>query len=335
MPRLAYVGTGGTISALGVDSFDLLDYASTDMRVTAQELIARSGLQGRLADILPVEFRNIDSTAITHDDWHALVRLCRDLARDPALDGIVIGHGTASLEETAYVLSLTLDLTIPVVLTGAMRPLSGISTDAFANLAAAVRLACAAAPGVFVVMNDEIHAPRHVTKAHNLGMGAFRSATFGPVGHVTGASLQLRRGGEGGHAGADDGAGGKSGFCGDLLRHLPRVDIVYSHVGADGALIGAAVAAGARGIVSAGFGPGMATPREADALRQAVACGVAVVQSSRIAAGEVVDSAKARAGGIIAAGDLGPPKARILLALCLARGDGQAAIAEAFRQQMG
>ena len=324
LPKIAFVGTGGTIASIGEDQFDLLDYTATDQRLDSVRLIEKTGLQGAIATIVPVNFRQIDSTAITFDDWAYLADLCHALAEDPDLEGIVIGHGTASLEETAFLLSLVLDIAIPVVVTGSMRPLTGISSDAPANLAAALRVAVARArqPGVLVVINDEIHTPRAVTKAHTLRLGAFQSPWFGPLGYVDGPQVNLTR---------EALVASQGKFARDLLRSLPRVDIVYSYVGTDGHAIGAFVAAGARGIVSAGFGPGMTTPGETRALADAVSAGVVVVQSARTGAGHVVDSKHHRSLGIIAGNDLNPQKARILLALCLARGDSPRDIEQVFQ----
>lgn len=323
LPKIAFIGTGGTISSIGADQFDLLDYNAGEERLDAVSLVERVGLQGTIADIVPVNFRQIDSTAMTPDDWADLADLCTRLAEGSELKGIVIGHGTASLEETAWVLSLVLDLDIPVVLTGSMRPLTGISTDANANLAAAIRVAAAShlPPGVFVTVNDEIHAPRSVTKTHTLRLGAFQSPWTGPLGFVDGPHVRLTR---------VEPVRPRT-FPHALLRDLPRVDIAYSHVGADGCAINAFVAAGARGIVSAGFGPGMATPAETAALADAVKTGLTVIQSARTGAGLVVDSARHRSLGIIAGGDLNPQKARILLALCLARGDSRDEIERLFQ----
>lgn len=322
--RIAFIGTGGTIASIGADPLDLLDYSATGERVNAATILRLTGLENLIAGIVPVDFRNIDSTAISFTDMADLAELCRDLAADPALGGIVIGHGTASLEETAWFLSLVLDLAIPVVVTGSMRPLSGLSSDAAANLAAAVYVA--AAPqrrgGVYVVFNSEIHAPRRVTKTHTLRLNAFQSPGFGPIGTIDGSVV---------HWEATDRPGAATIFPAHLARHMPRVDIVYSHTGADGAAVRAFVAAGAKGIVSAGFGPGLGSPAEIDAFADAVAAGIIVVQSSRTGAGPVVDSAHHRKLGIIAGNDLSPQKARILLALCLARGDDAATIEKVFQ----
>jgi L-asparaginase len=322
LAKIAFIGTGGTIASIGTDQFDLLDYNASQQRLDAAALIERIGIQGTIADIRPVNFRQIDSTAITSGDWADLAEICCQLAEDSSLRGIVIGHGTASLEETAWVLSLVLDLKIPVILTGSMRPLTGISTDAHANLAAALRVTIAptTGPGVFVVINDEIHDPKTVTKTHTLRLGAFQSPWAAPIGYVDGTEVRFqqvkkRR---------------NKPFARDLLREMPRVDISYSHVGADGCAINSFIAAGAKGIVSAGFGPGMATPAETAALHEAVNAGLVVVQSSRTGAGLVVDSAHHQSLGIIAGGDINPQKARILLSLCLAAGYSHGDIAEVF-----
>lgn len=323
--RIAFIGTGGTIASIGADPLDLLDYSATGERVNAATILRLTGLENLIAGIVPVDFRNIDSTAISFTDMADLAELCRDLAAESALGGIVIGHGTASLEETAWFLSLVLDLAIPVVVTGSMRPLSGLSSDAAANLAAAMQVAVAAqrrGGGVYVVLNDEIHAPRRAAKTHTLRLNAFQSPGFGPIGTIDGSVV---------HWEATGRPGAATIFPAHLARDMPRVDIVYSHTGADGTAVRAFVAAGAKGIVSAGFGPGLGSPAEIDAFANAVAAGTIVVQSSRTGAGPVVDSAHHRKLGIIAGNDLSPQKARILLALCLARGDDAATIEKVFQ----
>ena len=321
LPKIVFIGTGGTIASIGADPFDLLDYNASGERVDAATLVESAGIQGVLADIMPIDFRQIDSTAVNGKDWAELAETCLQILEKPDVAGVVIGHGTASLEETAWALSLVLDVKKPVVLTGSMRPLTGISTDAHANLAAAVRVASTESlAGVFVVINDEIHSPRLVTKTHTVRLGAFQSPWIGPIGYIDGPYVGLIR-------------SDKSSypiFSPTLLRDLPRVDIAYSHIGADGVGIRAYVAAGARGIVSAGFGPGMTTPAESLAIIDAVAEGVVVVQSSRTNSGPVVDSHQNRKSEIIAGSDIGPVKARILLALCLAQGDSREEIERQF-----
>ena len=321
--KIAFISTGGTISSLGEGRFDLLDYNKRELRVEADQVLAHTQIDKDFPEVEPIAFRAIDSTAISGTDWADLAELCIKTAQDPDLGGIVIGHGTASLEETAWMLSLVLDLNIPVVLTGSMRPLTGISTDADANLAAAIRVAQQVqdAPDVYVVFNEELHAPRHVTKSHTLRLGAFQSPWAGPIGHVNGTVV---------HRFGQASVTGLQKFDPTLLRNLPRVDICYSHIGADRVAIDAFVQAGAKGIISAGFGPGDGTPEQNQALIDAVEAGVVVVQSTRCGAGLAVDSDRNQKRGIISGNDLAPVKARILLALCLARGDGHAQIKSVF-----
>lgn len=326
MQRIAFIGTGGTLAAMGADPFDVLDYTATGVHLSAQDLIARSGLNGEIATIDPIEFRSFDSTAVTLDNWMALAALCDDVGSSGAYDGIVVGHGTASMEETAWCLSLVLgDLAIPVVLTGAMRPFSAYSSDGIANLAAACRVAGspeARKTNVLLVMNGEIHAPRDVAKTDTLAVEAFRAAEFGPLGNVAGNMVRFRR--------EVLRPGPSLQFSAQDLRRFPRVDICYSHIGADSTAINAFVAAGASGLISAGFGPGMTTPAELAALTVAAQAGVTVVQSSRVGAGYVVDSQCHRSRGILSAGSLSPQKARILLGLCLARGDSLDVVKQVF-----
>ena len=236
----------------------------------------------QVADVIPVRYRNIPSTAIDFADWKALVRCASSCRRSiPDLAGIVIGHGTATLEETAYFLNLTVKIAIPVVLVGAQRPSSALSSDAGMNLVNAIRVAAspdARGMGVLAVLNDEIHAAREVTKTSTLRLQTFRTPDFGVLGHADGDAVvfyrqPLRRR-------APD-----TEFDIAALDALPRVDISYSYAGADGTAVRAFVAAGAQGIVSAGFAPGFAPPGEFEALKEAVAQGVVVVQSTRAGSG--------------------------------------------------
>ncbi|KAK2013486.1 asparaginase [Colletotrichum eremochloae] len=327
--KVAFIGTGGTIASEGNDEYDLLDYNADGgrrKRHDAQHIIDKTGIRA-LADVEVINIGPIDSTEISPKHWHVLADLCCILADDPEICGIVIGHGTASLEETAWVLSLVLDLKMRVVITGSVRPLTAISSDATANLTAAFRVAAHPVlpnetAGVLVVANDEIHSPRYVTKTHTLRLGTFRSPWLGPIGYVDGEEVNMV-------STQESPASGK--FHRRMLNDcLPRVDIVYSYVGADGTAIKAFVAAGAKGLVSAGFGPGLGTRQETLAFEEAISEGVVVVQSSRLGAGKVVDSQCHRRLGIVAGNDLNPQKARILLSLCLSRGDDEKTIEGVF-----
>ena len=328
LPKIAFIGTGGTIASLGRGPLDLQDYGAAGHVMHAADILAKWPVAGMVADVIPVKYRNIPSTAIDFADWKALHGLCHTLAADrPDLAGIVIGHGTATLEETAYFLNLTLKISIPVVLVGAQRPSSELSSDAGMNLVNAIRVAAspeARSMGVLAVLNDEIHAAREVTKTSTLRMQTFRTPDFGVLGHADGDAVvfyrqPLRRR-------APDTEFDISG-----IEKFPRVDIAYSHTGADGTAVRAFVAAGARGIVSAGFAPGFSAPGEAAALKQAVEQGVVAVQSTRAGSGRTFQSSRLREAGILIADNLNPQKARILLSLALTQTREPDEIARIFR----
>lgn len=326
-PKVAFIGTGGTISSLGTDSLDILDYTATERRLEAGGIVAAVPELARVAEVVPVPFRAVTSPAIGFAEWRDLVLLCERVAGEhPDLAGIVIGHGTATLEETAYALSLTLTVPVPVVLVGSQRPMSALSSDAGLNLVAAVR--AAASPGsrgrgVLVVLNDEIQAAREVTKTSVTRLQTFRTPDFGVLGHIDGESVRYYRRAERAHA---------PGTPFDIRRltSLPRVDISYAYADADGTAVRAFRAAGAQGIVAAGLAPGMVPPAEADALAEAVEAGVMVAMSTRAGSGVVPLTTRLRERGILSADNLTPQKARILLALALTAAQDPATIAGYF-----
>jgi L-asparaginase len=328
LPKVAFIGTGGTIASLGRGPLDLQDYGAISNVMHAEEIVAKWPVVHQVADLIAVKYRNIPSTAIDFADWKALVALCRQLPQEhPGLAGIVIGHGTATLEETAYFLNLTLKTAIPVVLVGAQRPSSALSSDAGMNLVNAIRVAASpdsAGMGVLVVLNDEIHAAREVTKTSTLRLQTFRTPDFGVLGHADGDAVvfyrqPLRRR-------APD-----TEFDVSTIEALPRVDISYSYAGADGTAVRAFAAAGARGIVSAGFAPGFTPPGEAEALKDAAAQGIVVVQSTRAGSGRTFRSSRLKANGLLIADNLNPQKARILLTLALTRSQDPDEIMRCFR----
>ena len=327
-PKVAFIGTGGTIASLGRGPLDVQDYGATGTVMHADEILARWPETALVADVLPVRYRNIASTAIGFADWKALVALCGSLvAEHPDLAGIVIGHGTATLEETAYFLNLTLKVPVPVVLVGSQRPSSALSSDAGMNLVNAIRVAASPAArgmGVLVVLNDEIHAAREVTKTATMRLQTFRTPDFGVLGQADGDAVAFYRQPLRRHA--PDTAFDVGGLDG-----LPRVDIAYAYAGGDGTAVRAFAAAGARGIVSAGFAPGFAPPGEFEALKAAAADGVVVVQSTRAGSGRTFRGTRLAAAGFLIADNLNPQKARLLLSLALTVTADKEAIADMFR----
>jgi L-asparaginase len=327
LPRIAVIGTGGTISSLGASSLDVLDYPDFGQKLTCEALLERFPESRLVADPLPVTFRQVGSTDIGPKDWLEIRALIHRLAaEEPAIAGFVIPHGTATLEETAFFLNLTLASVQPVVLVGAQRPASALGTDAGMNLVNALRVAGSAearGKGVLVVLNDEIHAARDVVKTSTYRLQTFRSADFGALGHVDGDGVHFYRAPVRAHM-------PDTQFASLDLRALPRVEIIYSYAGADGALVDAAVATGARGLVSAGFAPGSPTPEQRAAFERAAQSGIVVVQCSR-ATGRVAPRRRLRESGIVAGLDFSPQKARILLMLALSTTTDVAAIQQAFQ----
>ena len=313
-PKVAFIATGGTIASLGRDPLDVIDYAATGQRLSGADILARVPEASLVAEVIAVNFRVVTSAHVAFPEWKELVLLCdRLVAEHPDLAGIVIGHGTATLEETAYALHLTAKVQIPIVVVGSQRPLGALSSDAPLNLVNAIRTAASPASrgrGVLVMLNDEIHSAREVTKTSTARLQTFRSPDFGILGHVDGAEVAYYRGATRRHA-------PDTAFDIRFLDALPRVDVSYAYAGCDGTAVRAFLAAGARGIVSAGFAPAVTPPAEADALRAAVRGGTVVVQATRAGSGRTPSLTGLRDAGLIASDNLNPQKSRILLALAL------------------
>jgi L-asparaginase len=310
--RIAVLGAGGTIAMAGAHPFDWIDYGDTGIIRDVDALVATLDLGLPDVELLPVAVRALPSTGITPSDWSALAAVVDKVLTDDRADGVVITHGTASLEETAFFLHLVHRHAAPVVVVGAQRPPNTASSDAVANLRAAAVVAASglfAEAGVLVVMNGCVYPARDASKLANHALDAFDAVEFGPLarveadGTVTVARLLPRR--------------AVAPFV-LTAAPLPRVDIALSYAGADGAAIDGFVAAGARGIICAGLPPGRSTPMERAAALRAVAAGVTVVQSSRALKGRVPLQRYNVADDILSGGGLNPHKARILVMLALA-----------------
>lgn len=311
LPSIVVVATGGTIESIGADRLDTAWYPETN----------RTLRSGRLTASIPElgQFGKIETTRCLMSrggpyisDWLRLHRhVTTLLERD--IDGIVITHGTNPLEELAYFLHLSARTALPIVVTGAMRPSSALSADGPSNLVNAVRVAASAQArgvGVLVVMNDTILSARDVSKTSTHRLHAFESPASGPLGYADADQIVFLGRSTRRHTVATE-------FDPSGLDDLPRVDITVSHVGADGAMIDAAVASGARGVINAGSGAGRPTAAEIAAMDRAVEAGVIVCQGSRTGSGRVTLSPWLRRRRIVAAGDLQPWKARVLLSLAL------------------
>jgi L-asparaginase len=305
MPLVVILATGGTIAGTAASATDTTGYRAGALGVDA--LIA--GVPALAAHRLEAEsVAAIDSKNMDAATWQRLaVRVAHHLAR-PEVAGVVVTHGTDTLEETAYFLQRVLAPAKPVVLTAAMRPASALSPDGPANLLDAVNLAgTAGVRGVCVAFAGAAWAAVGLRKVHTLQTGAFAGSDCGPVARLEGGVLRaFRPWPEGEALGLARIAAAPDAW--------PRVEIVLNHAGADGRLVDAAVAAGAAGLVVAGTGHGSVGERLEAALARARSAGVRVMRASRCAFGPVLphDDHDAEA-----AGELSAVQARVELLLAL------------------
>lgn len=313
--QVAVIGTGGTISTVGRDALDVFEAGAFGRVLEVEQVVDEIAGLVSVVDLLPVRLCALPSPSITVQHWLDLNRLIHTVRQDhKALAGIVVTHGTANLEETAYFLHLVSKVDVPIVVVGSQRPLSALSSDAPVNLLRAIHVAAhpqSRGLGVLVVMNEQIHSAREATKTSTYRLEGFRSPEVGmlgfadPDGDVKYYRRPTRR-----HA-------PRAAFEVRALQTLPRVDVAYSYTAADGAAIEAFVAHGAEGIISAGMPPGVVPPDEWRALVAARESGIVVVQSSRAGSGRVLQSQRMTQHGIVAADDLNPQKARVLTTLAL------------------
>jgi L-asparaginase len=328
-PRVVLISTGGTIDSVGADRLDLAWYTETRNRLPDGQLVGSVAELRDLAAVeeVPLPFPRRPSYALGTREWLELARSVNKLVGRDDVDGVVITHGTNTLEETAYFLHLVVQPPKPVVLVGAMRPSSGLGADGYLNLVRAVQVAGAAEArghGVLVVLNDTIYGARDVTKTATFRVEAFQAPDAGPLGYADADGRVVFY-----HRPARFLADGPA-FAVDDLDDLPRVDVLLSYIGADGTFVDAAVAAGAKGIVSAGTGAGRPTPAEEEAYDRALARGVVVCQSSRVGSGRVSRSPSMVRRGTVAADNLQPWKAKVLLSLALTRTKDPTALQEVF-----
>ena len=317
MKKIAIIGTGGTISALGSDRLDFKDYRSGSL--TIEEMIDQIPEIREYAEIKTAQLENFSSTDLTPAHWIQLKELVEEYLFDQKMDGVVITHGTSTLEESAYFLHLTVNSSKPIVFTGAQRPFSALGSDAAINLLHAVRVAVepeSSNKGVLVVLNDEISCAREVTKANTFRLETFQSGQWGFLGYVdVDGTVQYYRQPTHKHT-------TNSQFSKLQIQELPDVAILYSYAGVKPDLIQAIAAQkNYHGIVVAGMGAGKVSKAEREALLKAMEEGIQVVRCSRVQDGRVVAYADDHGNPFIFADNLLPQKARILLMLSLLKTD--------------
>ncbi|MDR2128666.1 MAG: asparaginase [Burkholderiaceae bacterium] len=326
LARIILLTTGGTIAGVAASSTASGYQAAV---VDGRALLHAVPQVGQLASVRPVALLQMDSRDMTDAHRLQLARGASEwLARDD-VDGLVITHGTDTLEESAYLLHLTLKTRKPVVLTGAMRAGNALSADGPANLYQAVGVAASAAAigqGVLVVMDGAIWSARDVCKRDAVALAAFASP-YGPLGWAVAGQPRFYRAACRAHT-------LQSRFSLDGLAALPATAVVTAHAGINAAHVRALAGQGVRGVVFAGAGAGSVPEALLPALRGLRAAGVQVVRAARAGQGPLVRGGNADdvAEGWICVDDQAPAQARVLLALALTVTEDTAALQAMFSQ---
>jgi L-asparaginase len=325
-PRIFLSLGPGTLPSQGGNRLDFTSYTarlSGKPPLTGREMIAALPEIEAVADI--VHDDKAPHAQGTHEDIRKLARYLDNIARRDDVDGIVWIQGTNTLEETAYFLNLTVRTSKPVIVVGAQRPFTALSTDAHLNLFNAVRVAASEAAsgmGVLTVTNSEIIAARDVTKTSTYQVQTFRGRDLGVLGYADPDRVVFYRGVTRRHTRASE-------FDIQTIDRLPAVEIIYPHTGSNPGLARAAVGLGAEGLVIAGIGAG-ALGVFTEPVKTLVAEGVAVVRSARVGEGRVLAVGNNHEAGTIAADNLNPQKAAVLLALALTRSQEPAELQRIF-----
>jgi L-asparaginase len=314
LPTVVVLATGGTIAgAAGSD----VQAAYKSGQVGVDQLLAAVPQTKKIATLRGEQISNIGSQDMNDEVWLKLARRVNELAAMTDVAGIVITHGTDTIEETAYFLNLVVKSRKPVVLTAAMRPSTALSADGPLNFFNAVAVAAnreASGRGVLVVVNDWIHGASSLTKTSTTAVQTFLSPVRGLIGTVAYGEVDFYRGPVGRNTVTSE-------FSLDGVTTLPRVDIIMAYENMDGALIDAAAAAGAKGLVIAGVGNGNMTEPAVKALAAQSKKGVVSVRSSRVLTGRVGRNVELNDDelGFVASLEHNPQKARVLLRLALTK----------------
>ena len=319
LPTIAILATGGTIAGSADDAGSAARYRAGAVPIDQLLAASKLGLE-RIANVRAEQVAQIDSKDLTFDVWERLVARIRHWIDVERVDGVVITHGTDTLEETAMLLHLTQQTDTPIVLTAAMRPSTSLSADGPLNLLNAVRLAASSSArgrGVLVAINQRVHAARDVQKAHTYAVEAFVSPDVGPLGFVLDAQVQFQR--------AAQRVTAEEVLPMPPTGQWPWVEVVASYAQPDARVVDALVAAGVQGLVIAATGAGSIHANLEAALNRASQQGVFVLRSTRTGAGLV--PAQPSGERWASSGSLNPYKARVLLTLLLASGRAQAEVA--------
>jgi L-asparaginase len=326
-PKIIILATGGTIAGAQPKPGDVGYKAGA---YSVDSLIKAVPGLGDVAVISGEQIASIGSQDMTDAVWIKLARRANAVLADPGVTGVVVTHGTDTMEETGYFLNLVTKSDKPIVLVGSMRPATAVSADGPMNLYNAAAVAAdpgARGRGVLVVLNDVVHYARDTTKTNTTALDTFVSPNRGPAAFVLFGKPRWFSMPTWKHTTA-------SAFAGAIPDTLPRVDIVYAYANVGPEHVQASVAAGAKGLVLAGVGDGNGTQALIDALAAAAKKGVVVVRSSRTNSGAVARNVELDDDklGFVAAQELNPQKSRVLLQLALTKTKDVKAIQQMFDQ---
>nr|WP_269558029.1 type II asparaginase [Helicobacter pylori] len=325
LPTIVLLATGGTIAGSGA-SASLGSYKSGELGI--KELLKAIPSLNKIARILGEQISNIGSQDMTEEVWFKLAKRVQKLLNDSRIQGVVITHGTDTLEESAYFLNLVLHSTKPVVLVGAMRNFTSLSADGALNLYNALSVAIdekSANKGVLVVIDDTIFSAREAIKTHTTHTSTFKALNSGAIGSVYYGKARY--------------------YMQSLRKHtiesefsilelnppLPKVDIIYTHVGMTPDLFQASLNSHAKGVVIAGVGNGNVSAGFLKAMQEASEMGVLIVRSSRVGSGGVI-LGEIDDRAFITSDNLNPQKARVLLQLALTKTNDKEKIQEMFEE---
>jgi L-asparaginase len=313
LPNVVLLATGGTIAGTGATSTTTVGYQAAKLPV--ESLISAVPELKKIANVTGEQVLQIASENMTVEGLLQIAKRVNEVLAQPEVSGIVITHGTDTLEETAYFLNLVTKSEKPVVLVGSMRPATALSADGPLNLYNAVAIATSpesVGKGVFVSLNDQISAAREVTKTNTTSLNTFQAHDIGYLGYVELGKPYFYRMPIRKHTVATP-------FNVGTLTTLPQVDIVYAYGSNRPAMLNAAIADGAKGIVYAGVGDGSISVQLEPAAIAASKKGIIIARSSRTGAGRVVRNGEEKddENGFIVTDNLTPQKARLLLMLGL------------------
>jgi L-asparaginase len=314
LPRIKVLATGGTIAGQQASA---TDYGYKSGAYDVNSLLAAVPNLDKLAVISGEQVASIGSQDMNDEVWLKLAKRVNESLASPDVDGVLITHGTDTLEETSYFLTLVVKSDKPVVMVGSMRPATAISADGPGNIYNGVAIASdprARGRGTLVSLNDAIHYARNVVKTDTTSVQTFASVNRGPAGLVHTGKIEW-------FEPMDKKVGKASEFSVDGLDKLPRVDVIYAHANMSADLIDAAVRNGAQGIVVAGVGDGNMTSQALAVLEKAAKAGVVVVRSTRLPEGIVLRNNEVNDDemGFVASGEFNPAKSRVLLQLALTK----------------